>query len=83
MEIDWMSIKYRNYINLKYKIATMIFLVVGVTVYSFVNIFSTTDQSFMKSSGLALLFQYTIQLSNYLQHFTMSIWEIRGQAVSI
>ena len=30
-----------------------------------------------------MLIQYTIQLSNYLLFFTMSIWEIKGQAVSI
>lgn len=35
------------------------------------------------SSGLALLIQYTIQLSNYLLYFTMSILEIKGQAISI
>ena len=37
----------------------------------------------MKSSVLALIIQYTLQLSNYLLYFTMSLWEIRGQAVSI
>lgn len=32
---------------------------------------------------MALLIQYTIQLSNYLLYFTMSILEIKGQAISI
>lgn len=60
----------------------MLFLLVAVAVYSMVNVFgeNTTGN---KSSGLALLIQYTIQLSNYLLYFTMSIWEIKGQAVSI
>jgi ABC-type multidrug transport system fused ATPase/permease subunit len=53
-----------------------------VGVYSFVNVFSEGSGS-GKESGLALLVQYTIQLSNYLLYFTMSIWEIKGQAVSI
>lgn len=61
----------------------LLFLIVGVAVYSFVNILSHQQTSSNKSSGLALLIQYTIQLSNYLLFFTMSIWEIKGQAVSI
>jgi len=31
-------------------------------------------QKSTSSSGLALLIQYTIQLSNYLLYFVMSIW---------
>lgn len=83
MAIEWLSDKYRNYINLKYKSVMLLFLIVGVAVYSFVNILSDQQTSSTKSSGLALLIQYTIQLSNYLLFFTMSIWEIKGQAVSI
>lgn len=83
MAIEWLSDKYRNYINLKYKSVMLLFLIVGVAVYSFVNILSDQQTSSNKSSGLALLIQYTIQLSNYLLFFTMSIWEIKGQAVSI
>jgi hypothetical protein len=85
MEIEWMSDKYRGYINLKYKSVMILFLVIGIAVYSFVNIISEdiSNPQEGKSSGLALLIQYTIQLSNYLLFFTMSIWEIKGQAVSI
>lgn len=59
----------------------MLFLLIAVAVYSFVNVLGSTGGH--QSSGLALLIQYTIQLSNYLLYFTMSIWEIKGQAVSI
>lgn len=84
-----MSDKYRNYINLKYKSVMILFLIVAVGLYSFVNVFTTQVDlvevagKTAKSSGLALLIQYTIQLSNYLLHFTMSIWEIKGQALSL
>jgi hypothetical protein len=81
MELGWLSERYRAYINLKYKAVMILFLLVAVAVYSFVNVFGSTEGN--KSSGLALLIQYTIQLSNYLLYFTMSIWEIKGQAVSI
>ena len=79
MEIEWMSEKYRSYINLKYKVVMILFLVTAVAIYSFVNVVSQTDlmrigTATAKSSGLALLIQYTIQLSNYLLHFTMSLW---------
>lgn len=40
MAIEWLSDKYRNYINLKYKSVMLLFLIAGVTVYSFVNILS-------------------------------------------
>jgi ABC-type multidrug transport system fused ATPase/permease subunit len=59
----------------------MLFLLISVAVYSYANIFSENTGN--TSSGLALLIQYTIQLSNYLLFFTMSIWEIKGQAVSL
>lgn len=65
----------------------ILFLIVGVTLYSFFNIINKEpqlDADLSKaSSGLALLIQYTIQLSNYLLYFTMSILEIKGQAISI
>jgi hypothetical protein len=69
-----------------------LFLIVAVVLYSFMNVFTSTEDSLLSSSvtqtsksssGLALLIQYTIQLSNYLLFFTMSIWEIKGQAVSL
>ena len=59
----------------------MLFLLVAVAIYSYANVFSGDGGN--TSSGLALLIQYTIQLSNYLLYFTMSIWKIKGQAVSI
>ena len=40
MAIEWLSDKYRNYINLKYKSVMLLFLIVGVAVYSFLNILS-------------------------------------------
>lgn len=63
----------------------ILFLIIGVAAYSFFNILTSESghDGSNKSSGLALLIQYTIQLSNYLLYFTMSIWEIKGQAVSI
>lgn len=65
----------------------ILFLMVGITLYSFFNILNQNpefDGNLSKaSSGLALLIQYTIQLSNYLLYFTMSILEIKGQAISI
>ena len=66
---------------MKYKGVMMLFLLIAVAVYSYANVFSQNKGN--TSSGLALLIQYTIQLSNYLLFFTMSIWEIKGQAVSI
>jgi ABC-type multidrug transport system fused ATPase/permease subunit len=81
MELDWLSERYRGYINMKYKGVMSLFMLVSVAAYSYINVF--TEQSSGGSSGLALLIQYTIQLSNYLLYFTMSIWEIKGQAVSI
>jgi ABC-type multidrug transport system fused ATPase/permease subunit len=90
--IDWLNEKLKKYINFKYKVVMIGFLVVAVTLYSFMNVFTETDsllqvggvsKSRKSSSGLALLIQYTTQLSNYLLYFTMSIWEIKGQAVSI
>lgn len=38
MQIDWLSDKFRNYINFKYKSVMILFLIVGVTLYSFFNI---------------------------------------------
>ncbi len=81
MELDWLSERYRGYINLKYKSVMSLFMLVSVAAYSYINVFG--EDSSGNSSGLALLIQYTIQLSNYLLYFTMSIWEIKGQAVSI
>lgn len=57
----------------------IIFLLVAVAVYSVFNVVFDSDLRQLgtktaKSSGLALLIQYTIQLSNYLLHFTMSVW---------
>ena len=70
------------------------FLVIAVCIYSALNVFDVmpmftnnvgnfNTNSSKASSGLALLIQYTNQLSNYLLFFTMSIWEIKGQAVSL
>lgn len=81
MEVEWLSERYRGYINMKYKGVMSLFMLVSVAAYSYINVF--TDHSSGGSSGLALLIQYTTQLSNYLLYFTMSIWEIKGQAVSI
>ncbi len=70
----------------------ILFLIIAVTLYSFMNIFTSkidisgdTEQqnNHKSSSGLALLIQYTIQLSNHLLFFTMSIWSIKAKAVSI
>ncbi len=38
MQIDWLSDKFRNYINFKYKSVMILFLIVGVALYSFFNI---------------------------------------------
>ena len=84
--VDWLSIKFKNYINLKYKIMMMLFLIVAVVFYSLFHIFDIFGEGNKEnnsSSGLALLIQYTIQLSNNLLFFVMSIWEIKGQAVSL
>lgn len=85
--IDWLNEKFKGYINLKYKTVMILFLIVAVVLYSFMNVFNSEDiiaegttleMNTKQSSGLALLIQYTIQLSNYLLFFTMSIWDIKG-----
>lgn len=84
--IDWLSIKFKNYVNLKYKIIMVLFLIVAVVIYSFIHVFDILGDGTKEnnsSSGLALLIQYTIQLSNNLLFFVMSIWEIKAQAVSL
>ena len=66
------------------------FLIIAIAIYSFSNVYASSDTPSLdlstnnkKQSGLALLIQYTTQLSNYLLFFTMSMWEIKGQAVSL
>lgn len=64
----------------------ILFLIVAVIIYSLIHvfdIFGAGTKENNSSSGLALLIQYTIQLSNNLLFFVMSIWEIKGQAVSL
>lgn len=81
--IEWLNEKFKNFINLKYKTVMILFLIVAVAIYSLMNVVGEEGNRTSSSSGLALLIQYTIQLSNYLLFFTMSIWDIKGQAISI
>jgi hypothetical protein len=64
----------------------ILFLFIAVVIYSLIHIFDIFgggSRENNSSSGLALLIQYTIQLSNNLLFFVMSIWEIKGQAISL